>query len=84
VDEQRLSTLARKILADVLSVGTIVGTGPSVAPVEEEELLRLIQSRLRTLFEHHHTESDEAIASRFRSAHPELFRQPPPDDAKRR
>lgn len=73
MDAQRLSALSRQILADILSVGSAATAGPVLSPAQESDVLRAVEARLRTLLERHGHESDEAVAARFRAAHPDLY-----------
>lgn len=79
MDLQRVKALSERILADVLSVGTVVGAGPTVSPDRESDMLRLIEERLRDLMEHHGHETDAELAARFRRTHPDLVPNEPRD-----
>jgi len=69
LDVERLQRLSRQILADVLSVGSVLTAGPVWSATHE--------GRLHALLQHHGHETDAEVAARFRQAHPELFQGPP-------
>jgi hypothetical protein len=73
VDGERLGRLSRRILADVLSIGSAATAGPVWSPEQEGELLEAIRARLHPLLERHGHEGDDAVARRFRQAHAGLY-----------
>jgi hypothetical protein len=73
VDVERMKRIARIILAEVLSVGSAATAGPTVSATEEADLLDAIELRLRSLTQPAADEPDEAVARRFRAAHPDLY-----------
>lgn len=77
MDVERLQRLSRQILADVLSVGSVLTAGPVWSATQEGELLDAVEGRLHALLQHHGHETDAEVAARFRQAHPELFQGPP-------
>lgn len=80
MEHDRLSTISRNILADILSLTTAVVQGPAVSPEQEKEMLLTIQARLHALMEHYSHESDSELVRRFRQTHPEMFHKEGNDD----
>lgn len=74
MDGTRVKALARLLLADVLSVGSVMTAGPAVTPQQEASILDALESRVRDMLTTHGHESDAKVAERFRKAHPELFK----------
>ncbi len=80
MEHDRLSTISRNILADILSLSTAVVQGPAVSPEQEKEMLMTIQARLHAIMEHHGHEPDSEVVRRFRQAHPEMFHKDGSDE----
>lgn len=72
-DRERLDRLARRIVADILAVGSLATAGPALNAAQEAELLHAVETRLLALLPHHGGDDDAALHARFRDAHPELF-----------
>jgi hypothetical protein len=68
-----LDRLGRRILADILAVGSLATAGPALNAAQEAELLGAVEARLLALLPHHGGDDDAALHVRFRKMHPELF-----------